>query len=136
MLLPALCPQAAAGRLLFGGDNAVIKERRLATCQSLSGTGALTLAAHFIKRTLPGRAVYCSDPTWENHAKLLADAGAGVLRSYRYYDAATRGLDLTGLLSDLQAMPEGSIVMLHECAHNPTGERGVRGGGAQGGGVG
>ena len=116
-----LLSQAAAGRLLFGADSPAIAERRVATCQTLSGTGALTLAAHLIKRTLPGRAVYCSDPTWENHGKMLADAGAGTLLSYRYYDAATRGLDLAGMLADLTAMPTGSIVMLHECAHNPTG---------------
>eukprot|EP00158_Paraphelidium_tribonemae_P000225 Partr_v1_DN20052_c0_g2_i1_m21361 putative Aspartate aminotransferase len=112
---------AAAAKLLFGADSAAVAEKRLGTCQTLSGTGALTVAAHLIKRTLPGRRIFCSDPTWENHGKVLADAGAGKLESYRYYDAGTCGLDEAGLLGDLRAMPEGSIVLLHACAHNPTG---------------
>ena len=28
---------------------------------------------------------------------------------------------LTGLLEDLEAAPSGAIVLLHACAHNPTG---------------
>jgi aspartate aminotransferase len=44
-----------------------------------------------------------------------------MLESYRYYDAATCGLDEQGMLEDLRAMPRGSIVILHACAHNPTG---------------
>lgn len=114
--------QAAASKLFFGADNAAVKDKRIVTCQTLSGTGALTLAAHFIKRTLPGRAIYCSEPTWENHGKVVADAGLGKLGSYRYWDAGSRGLDYSGMIEDLKAMPEGSIVILHSCAHNPTGE--------------
>ena len=113
--------QRAAATLLFGEDCTALREKRVATCQSLSGTGALTLAAHLIQRTLPGRAVYCSSPTWENHGKVVADAGLGTLRSYRYWDAASRGLDIEGMLADLRSAPEGSIVLLHACAHNPTG---------------
>ena len=106
---------------MFGEDNAALLEKRMASCQTLSGTGSLTVAAHLMKRTMPGRRVFCSDPSWENHGKVVADAGLGVLEAYRYYDAATSGLDEAGLLEDLRAMPEGSIVLLHGCAHNPTG---------------
>ena len=31
------------------------------------------------------------------------------------------GLCLTGLLEDLGSAPSGAIVLLHACAHNPTG---------------
>ena len=30
-------------------------------------------------------------------------------------------MPLQGMLQDLQDAPEGSIVVLHACAHNPTG---------------
>lgn len=113
--------QSAASTLLFGTDNAAVKEKRAVTCQTLSGTGALTVAAHFIKRCMPGRTIYCSEPTWENHGKVLADAGAGELLYHRYYDPATCGLDFEGFITALTTMPEGSIVLLHACAHNPTG---------------
>lgn len=72
------CPsllQSAAATLLFGADSRPLLEKRIASCQTLSGTGALTLTALLIRRLFSGRPVYCSDPTWENHARVVADAG-------------------------------------------------------------
>jgi aspartate/tyrosine/aromatic aminotransferase len=114
--------QSLAARLLFGESSAALADGRLATAQTLSGTGALTIAAHLVRRLFPaGTRIFCSDPTWENHHAVIADAGLGSLETYRYWDAASRGLDLHGLLADLRAIPEGSVVMLHAVAHNPTG---------------
>lgn len=48
------------------------------------------------------------------------DAGLEV-RKYTYYEPASRGLDILGLLSDLKGAPERSLFLLHACAHNPTG---------------
>ena len=109
---------------MFGGDSDLIGSGRLVTCQTLSGTGALTVAAHLIKRTLAGRRIFASNPTWENHGKVVADAfnGSVALEYYRYYDVLSRGLDAAGMLEDLHTMPRGSIVLLHACAHNPTGK--------------
>lgn len=42
-------------------------------------------------------------------------------REYRYWNAKTLGLDLDGMLEDLNNAPEGSVILLHACAHNPTG---------------
>ena len=120
--LPEL--RAGAARLLFGADSAALAAGRVATAQTLSGTGSLTLGAQLLKRLLPHARIFCSDPTWENHGKVVADAGAGGpggLEYYRYYDAASRALDAAGLMADLAAVPEGSVVLLHACAHNPTG---------------
>ena len=64
--------------------------------------------------------VYVPNPTWGNHATVLHDAGLDV-HTYRYYDKATRELDLSGMLADLAEAPIGSIILLHACAHNPTG---------------
>lgn len=95
---------------------------RVATAQALSGTGALTLGAVLIRRLLPpGTRVFVSDPTWENHGKVVSDAGLGGLETYRYWDASTRALDLAGMLADLRSVPEGSVILLHAVAHNPTG---------------
>ena len=47
---------------------------------------------------------------------------AGVQEAtYRYYLPETRGLDAAGMLEDLSAANEGDVVLLHACAHNPTG---------------
>lgn len=41
--------QAVASKLMFGSDCAAVASGRMATCQTLSGTGSLTLAAHLLK---------------------------------------------------------------------------------------
>ena len=44
--------------------------------------------------------MYVSNPTWGNHISMGKTAGYEV-RTYRYYDAATKGIDFKGLLEDL-----------------------------------
>ncbi|KAG6740295.1 hypothetical protein NC652_039135 [Populus alba x Populus x berolinensis] len=106
--------------LLFGADNQVIEQQRVATVQGLSGTGSLRLAAALIERYFPGAQVLISSPTWGNHKNIFNDARVP-WSEYRYYDPKTVGLDFEGMISDIKAAPEGSFVLLHGCAHNPTG---------------
>lgn len=110
----------AVQELVFGADSAVIQEKRAVTVQALGGTGALKIGADFLKRFSPDSQVYISDPSWENHRALFESAGFTV-NTYAYYDPATKGVNFEGMLADLKAMPEGSIVLLHACCHNPTG---------------
>ncbi len=110
----------AVQELVFGADSAVIQEKRAITAQAIGGTGALKLGADFLKRFSPGSTVYISDPSWENHRALFEAAGFGV-KNYPYYDAATRGVNFTGMIDALKAMESGSVVVLHACCHNPTG---------------
>ncbi|XP_047342143.1 aspartate aminotransferase, chloroplastic [Impatiens glandulifera] len=106
--------------LLFGADNEVIQQQRVATVQGLSGTGSLRLAAAFIERYFPGAKVLISSPTWGNHKNIFNDARVP-WSEYRYYDPKTVGLDFDGMVSDIKSAPEGSFILLHGCAHNPTG---------------
>lgn len=110
----------AVQELVFGADSAVIQEKRAVTVQALGGTGALKIGADFLKRFAPDSQVYISDPSWENHRALFESAGFTV-NNYAYYDAATHGVNFEGMLAALKAMPEGAIVVLHACCHNPTG---------------
>ncbi|HYD78777.1 MAG TPA: amino acid aminotransferase [Paucimonas sp.] len=110
----------AVQELVFGADSAVVKEKRAVTAQALGGTGALKLGADFLKRFAPNAQVWISDPSWENHRALFEAAGFTV-NNYPYYDAATRGVNFSGMLEALKTMPAGSIVVLHACCHNPTG---------------
>ncbi|WP_198120326.1 amino acid aminotransferase [Massilia rhizosphaerae] len=110
----------AVQELVFGADSAVIQEKRAVTVQALGGTGALKIGADFLKRFSPDSQVYISDPSWENHRALFESAGFTV-NNYAYYDPATHGVNFPGMLAALKAMPEGSIVVLHACCHNPTG---------------
>lgn len=110
----------AVQHLLFGAESSLVREGRAITVQAVGGTGALKIGADFLKRLLPDTVVAISDPSWENHRALFEGAGFPV-QNYRYYDAASNGLNRAGFLADLQALPERSVVVLHACCHNPTG---------------
>jgi aromatic-amino-acid transaminase len=110
----------AVQTLLFGADSPLLSAGRVITTQSIGGTGALKIGADFLKRLLPDATVAISDPSWENHRALFESAGFAV-QNYRYYDAASHGLNRAGMLDDLKALPPRSIVVLHACCHNPTG---------------
>lgn len=110
----------AVQKLLFGNDSPLISAGRVITTQAVGGTGALKIGADFLKQLLPNAVVAISDPSWENHRALFETAGFPV-QNYRYYDAATHDVNRAGMLEDLNALPNGSIVILHACCHNPTG---------------
>ncbi|KAI0522949.1 hypothetical protein KFK09_005338 [Dendrobium nobile] len=109
-----------SAKLIFGADSPAIRENRVATVQCLSGTGSLRVGGEFLARHYHERTIYIPQPTWGNHPKIFTLAGLAV-KYYRYYDPATRGLNFNGLLEDLSSAPTGAIVLLHACAHNPTG---------------
>ena len=111
---------AAVKGLVFGAESDVVKSGRVATVQGIGGTGSLKIGADFLKKVSPGAKVLISDPSWENHRALFSSAGFEVA-TYRYYDAAKRGVDFDGMLADLNAAAPGTIVLLHACCHNPTG---------------
>jgi len=110
----------AVQALLFGEASEVIASARAVTVQALGGTGGLKVGADFLKRFSPASQVWISDPSWENHRALFEGAGFTV-NAYAYYDPATHGLDFKAMRASLDAMPVGSIVVLHACCHNPTG---------------
>ncbi|MEZ5652932.1 MAG: amino acid aminotransferase [Burkholderiaceae bacterium] len=106
--------------LLLGADSAIIAAGRAATFECLGGTGALKVAADFLHRLRPQARAWISKPSWENHRALFEYAGFEVLE-YPYYDPATHGLNFAGMLDRLGGLPEGDVVVLHICCHNPTG---------------
>ncbi|KAL4752861.1 hypothetical protein BDW72DRAFT_170290 [Aspergillus terricola var. indicus] len=111
----------AAAQLAYGADSPVLKEDRLVITQSISGTGALRIGGAFLQRFYPGaKKIYLPTPSWANHNAVFKDSGLEV-EKYRYYNKDTIGLDFEGLVEDLKAAPSNSIILLHACAHNPTG---------------
>ncbi len=110
----------AVQSLVFGAQAPAVKEKRVVTVQALGGTGGLKIGADFLKQLSPAAQVWISEPSWENHRALFEGAGFKVI-AYPYYDAATRGLKFKAMLSALDALPAGAIVVLHSCCHNPTG---------------
>ncbi|KAF8912714.1 aspartate aminotransferase [Gymnopilus junonius] len=117
--LPEFTKNAAL--LAYGAESNPIKQGSVAVTQSISGTGALRIGGAFLARHYPhSKAIYLPTPTWGNHIPLFQDSGLEV-RSYKYFNKETVGLDFEGLKADLKAADEQSIVLLHACAHNPTG---------------
>ncbi|NUZ08114.1 amino acid aminotransferase [Piscinibacter koreensis] len=110
---------AAVQKLVFG-DSAAVRDGRIATVQALGGTGALKIGADLLHRMNPEAKVLISSPSWENHRALFESAGF-VVSSYPYYDPATRGVDVDGMVGALEQAAPGTIVVLHACCHNPTG---------------
>jgi aromatic-amino-acid transaminase len=110
----------AIQHLLFGVDSGLVDSGRVATIQTLGGSGGLKVGGDFLKRYFAGSDVWVSDPTWDNHRAMFEGAGFKV-NTYPYYDAATGGLNFDGMMSTLNTLPSKSIVLLHACCHNPTG---------------
>ncbi|KAL2887538.1 Aspartate aminotransferase [Ceratocystis lukuohia] len=117
--VPAFTSKAA--ELIIGASSPALAEKRVSSVQTISGTGAVHMGALFLSKFYRGnRQVYISNPTWANHTQIFNNVGLPVLQ-YPYFDKATRGLDFDGLMKSLSEAPDRSIVLLHPCAHNPTG---------------
>jgi len=110
----------ATATLIFGEELMKTLGPRISSSQSISGTGAVRLGFEFVKKYFPQSAVYIPNPSWGNHKFMLQTVGIAC-KQYRYYDNATNSLDFRGLCEDLRAAPEKSVILLHACAHNPTG---------------
>eukprot|EP00747_Dinoflagellata_sp_TGD_P163499 gnl/TRDRNA2_/TRDRNA2_182223_c0_seq1.p1 gnl/TRDRNA2_/TRDRNA2_182223_c0~~gnl/TRDRNA2_/TRDRNA2_182223_c0_seq1.p1 ORF type:complete len:416 (-),score=106.49 gnl/TRDRNA2_/TRDRNA2_182223_c0_seq1:81-1328(-) len=109
-------------KLIFGETSPAIAEGRIATVQALSGTGALRVAAEFCKIHMPktSQEIWVSDPTWGNHKTVFKEGGLKVV-DYPYWDEKTKSLNFAGMLAALKKAPAGALILLHACAHNPTG---------------
>lgn len=117
--LPAFRRESA--RVLFGAKSRFLTEPQLATIQTISGTGAVRIAAQFLKLFFSSSAtVYVSNPSWSNHRIMFEYSGFDV-HDYPYYDDGARAIDWAGFRDTLLEAQAGSIFILHPCAHNPTG---------------
>ncbi|KAG2334298.1 hypothetical protein Bca52824_005478 [Brassica carinata] len=90
-----------SAKLILGADSPAIRENRVTTVECLSGTGSLRVGGEFLARHYHQKTIYIPQPTWGNHPKIFTLAGLFTRRPW--------------------CCPQGSIVLLHACAHNPTG---------------
>lgn len=112
---------SAAAELAYGSNSAPILENRVAITQTISGTGALRVGGAFLDRFYPGsKKILLPTPSWANHAAVFRDSGL-TPEQYTYYDKESISLNFEGMLNDIESAPNGTIVVLHACAHNPTG---------------
>lgn len=115
---PAYCKGAQS--VVFGVDSDIVRSGRVATIQTLGGSGALKVGADVLKKFFPNSTARISDPTWDNHRAILEGAGFEV-DTYPYFNRETQRLDFPAMSSYLASLPEETVVVLHPCCHNPTG---------------
>ena len=111
---------AAMIKMILGPDTTDRTTDRAAAIATPGGTGAIRQALELIKLANPNATIWLSNPTWPNHSSIIRKLGMK-LAEYRYFDAATGGIDFEGLTADLAQVAPGDVVLLHGCCHNPTG---------------
>ncbi len=111
---------AAVQRMIFGEEHELYSSKRAATSHTPGGTGALRVAAEFIKALNPKATVWLSEPTWPNHPAILKAAGVEH-KTYAYYDAATKSFAFDAMMEAIEKIPAGDVILLHACCHNPSG---------------
>lgn len=107
-------------RLVLGADSDALADGRVTSIQAPGGCGALRIGAEVVNAAAPGARVWVSDPTWPVHIPLLGSVGLH-FETYRYYDAATHGVNFEAMVEDLRGAGSGDLVLLHGCCHNPCG---------------
>ncbi len=110
----------ALEELVFSEDSPALAAGRVATVQTLGGTGALYLGGLFAKQTLGIKTAVVSNPSWNNHVPLFRTAGLETVL-YRYWDPASISIPFEQMLEDIRTLPKRSLVLVHVCCHNPTG---------------
>ncbi|MEA3363110.1 MAG: amino acid aminotransferase [Thermodesulfobacteriota bacterium] len=115
---PAYCTQVQ--QLLFGEGHEIIASKRAATAQCPGGTGALRVVGDYLHIVHPGAKIWLSNPTWANHNTIFSAAGLEC-EKYAYRDPQTNGLDFDAMYESIKKIPQGDVILLHGCCHNPTG---------------
>lgn len=92
---------------------------RMASVQSIAGTGALRVLADVLAATGDRRTVYLGVPAYPNHRPILEGAGLRV-ETYPMLDAGG-AFDPTALMAAIAGAKPGDAVLLQGCCHNPSG---------------
>lgn len=113
---------SGARRLVFGNEN-VDTFDQIASIQTIGGTGANHLEAVLLSKTLRPANVWIPDPSWIVHPQIWEQLGSSAsVRFYPYFDRTCHSLDYMGIIQTLRIeTSENEVVVLHGCAHNPTG---------------
>ncbi len=111
---------AAVQGLIFGPGSPVLAAGRAITAHAPGGTGALRVAADFVRKANEHATVWISQPTWPNHPSMMKAVGLAV-QTYPYFDAAGNRVDFDAMMARLREVKPNDIVLLHGCCHNPTG---------------
>lgn len=108
----------AVRRLTLGE---IVAADRVFVAQTPGGTGALKVAADFLRKNFSPTRVWISQPTWPNHVGIFDSAGLAT-ESYPYLTADRTAVDVEAILEHIESEGRaGDVICLHACCHNPTG---------------
>lgn len=85
--------------------------------QTIGGTGALSLANSFLNIVSNRKALWVSNPTWENHHYIFSNFN---ILQYDYLNNLHQ-FDFNLMYASILNIPDNDIILLQGCAHNPTG---------------
>lgn len=111
--------------MVFGKELLQTHGNRIASVQTISGTGACSLGGQFLVSN-EAPEIHISTPSWVNHRAIFSQAGMNV-KQYRYYDSINHRLNFGEMLEDIQSIiahpPSRTlpVILTHACAHNPSG---------------
>jgi len=98
---------------------------KIATVQTVAGTGANRIGAAFLGRffsEIDGfrPVAYIGNPTWMNYKPLFENAGFDV-RTYPYLTSGAGMPNLEVARNAMLEAPHKSVFVFQACCHNPTG---------------
>ena len=98
----------------------VVPKNQIIGAQAPGGTGAFHQLLLLIRSIEKDKRVWISSPSWPNHAAILNHLGIQ-FNNYNYFDYDTCEVNFSRMMSDLQKISPGDVLLLHGCCHNPTG---------------
>ncbi len=98
----------------------VVPKNQIIGAQAPGGTGAFHQLLLLIRSMEKDKRVWISSPSWPNHAAILNHLDIQ-FNNYNYFDYDTCEVNFSRMMSDLQKISPGDVLLLHGCCHNPTG---------------
>ncbi len=122
-----------AKQFMFGHNSPLLQNKQVYSVQTVAGTAAVRLGAEFLLKvskihqqhqspSSSSSPVVIAIPnvTWQNHPSIMNAVGFSV-RTYRYLAGNGVDFDFQAMIEDLRQLLPGTIILLHACAHNPSG---------------
>lgn len=104
----------------WGKDHPAILDKRVASIQTVSGSGGLNMGFRLLKKYFPKQKAYVTNPTWSLHHNIIKSLGFEE-HQLRYYNPKTKSFDFDGLMEDMMNMEDEQIILLQCANQNPSG---------------
>ena len=104
--------------MIFGPG--VSNDSRFIGLQTVGGCGALRLGAELVHLANPDARIFVGQPTWPNHVPLIGSVGVPMVE-HPFYDRGGCCVLFDEMMASLQSARPGDLILVHGCAHNPTG---------------